>query len=108
MLEVEDPGGRIMVREALIVLGIPDREREMLIKSMLESPDISERFAVAYLLMQLGEPERAIPALKDLAGRGDKSTRACPADARPSAERAGIALRLNGASGPVALGLFVL
>ena len=50
---------------------MPDAERDAMLGAMLESPDDRERLAAAEWLVQLGKPERAIPVLNELAGRGD-------------------------------------
>ena len=75
LLDSELPVEHILVRQVLIQLGIPDPERDAMLKSMLKSPDYAERFAAAELLIQLGKSDMAIPVLNDMAASGKKSTR---------------------------------
>ena len=71
----EIPDERISARRALIVLGIPDHERDKMIKSMLESTHLNERLAAADLLIQMGNYKMAIAALKDLIASEDIAMR---------------------------------
>jgi HEAT repeats len=76
LLNSKIPDERIFVRRALIVLGVPEQERDAMIKSMLESQHLTERLAAADLLIQIGKPEMAIPALKDLIASENNEIRA--------------------------------
>ena len=67
---------RIWARQALILLGIPARERDAMIKAMLESLHNSERLEGARLLVQLGQSEQAITVLQEIATRGSNADRA--------------------------------
>ena len=75
MLKNEDTNESHWARQALILLGIPDQERDAMLKPMLESPDSSERIAAVDLLFQVGKPERAIPVLEEMAARGSQANR---------------------------------
>jgi HEAT repeat protein len=80
LLKSEYVWERIWAGEALIRLGVPDRERDAIIKTMLEGPRSAERLAAARFLIQLGKPEGAIPTLQDVAARGDREDRITAAD----------------------------
>ena len=56
-------------------LGIPDRERDAMIKAMMESSQNVERLEGARLLVQLGRSEQAVPVLREIATRGSKEDR---------------------------------
>jgi HEAT repeat protein len=66
---------RIMARRALIQLGIPDQERDAIIRSMLTSTNNTERMAAAYLLVDFGKPVPAISSVKDVAEGADSAMR---------------------------------
>ncbi len=80
LLRSEDVWERIWAGEALIRLGVPDREREAIIKTMLSGLRSPERLAAARFLIQLGKPEAAFPTLQDVASRGDREDRITAAD----------------------------
>jgi HEAT repeat protein len=80
MLKSEYVWERIWTGQALIQLGIPEQERDAIIRAMLESSMSAERLAAANLWIHVGKPENAIPALKDLADRGDRDDRIMAAD----------------------------
>jgi len=75
LLNVSDANERIMARQALIQLGIPDQERDAIIQAMLASSTHNERLAAAGSLIELGKPELAISTIRDVAGGTDKGTR---------------------------------
>ena len=62
-------------RQALMQLGIPDRERDAMIKAMVESSQNVERLEAARPLVQLGRSEQAVPVLREIAMRGSKEDR---------------------------------
>ncbi len=66
---------RIWARQALMQLGIPDRERDAMIKAMVESSQNAERLEGARLLVQLGRSEQAVPILREIATRGSNEDR---------------------------------
>jgi HEAT repeat protein len=63
-------------RQALIQLGIPDRERDEVIDAMLKSSHDAERLEGAFHLLELGRSEQAAPILREIAIRGSKADRA--------------------------------
>jgi HEAT repeat protein len=67
---------RISARQALMQLGISDRERDEMIEVMLKSLHNAERFEGAQLLVQLGRFEQAGPVLREIAARGSNEDRA--------------------------------
>jgi HEAT repeat protein len=73
MLKTDNVSERIWVRRALFMLGITDRERTALIHAMLEGPEPAERLEAAELLIKLGNPNGAIPVLRELANSGTKA-----------------------------------
>lgn len=75
MLTSDYVWGRIWARQALIQLGVPDHERDAMIKTMLDSLQDSERLEGARLLVQLGQSEQAVPVLQEIATRGSKEDR---------------------------------
>jgi hypothetical protein len=66
MLTSDDVWRRIWARQALIRLGMPDRERDAMIEAMLTSPEDAERIEGDRVLIQLDKPERAIPVLREI------------------------------------------
>jgi HEAT repeat protein len=67
---------RISARQALMQLGIPDRERDAMIEVTIKSMQNAERLEGAQLLVQLGRFEQAGPVLREIAARGSNEDRA--------------------------------
>jgi hypothetical protein len=75
LLNASVPNERIQAKLSLILLSASDQERDAMIKSLMESPQLNERLVVGDFLIRLGMREVGIRALKDLARSDDSAIR---------------------------------
>ena len=75
MITSDNVWERMLARQALMQLGVPDHERDEMIEVMLKSSAEPERLEGATLLAETGRSEQAILVLREIATRGSKEHR---------------------------------